>query len=51
MSPNRFDKDAVFVTIANILPFSQMNFFKVFLGRMKNHEEKYGFMKGMHFVT
>lgn len=26
LSPKRFDKDAVFVTAANILPFYQMDF-------------------------
>lgn len=51
MSPNRFDKDVVFVTAANILPFYQMDFLKVLLGGRKNHEVKYGFMKGMHVAT
>lgn len=46
--PKHVDKDAVFVTAANILPFYQM---KVFLGGRKNREVKYGFMKGMHFAT
>lgn len=51
LSSSRFGKDAVLVTTANILPFSQMDFFKVFLGGRKNHKEKYEFIKGMHFVT
>lgn len=51
LSPNRFDKDVVFVTAANILPSYQMDFLKVLLGGRKNHEVKYGFIKGMHVAT
>lgn len=51
LSPNTFDKDAVFVIAENILPFYQEDFWEMFLGGRKNHEVKYGFMKGMHFVT